>query len=174
MLRGCTLATNLLLLSMVSTPKRTRPSKKHIKKPSVNSRPSLKVVNGAFKATSFLALDIEAFVTLICQKLDKLSCESLLQIASSQLYETIISQRPQPSEIKNISPLEILSRRFEKRFNCKIKDLERTIPFITPPWWTPPLTKIAPSKNEAKISHNHIIQTHDPRSSLLPIAMEAE
>ena len=128
---------------------------------------ALKVVTGAFKATSLPALDIEAFVLPIRQKLDKLSCESLLRIASSQLYETIVTQRPRPSKTKNISSLEILCRRFEKRFNCKIENLERTIPFVTPPWWIPPLTEIAPSKHEAKISHDNIIRAHDPQKQLI-------
>ena len=123
---------------------------------------ALKVVTGAFKATSLPALDIEAFILPIRQKLNKLSCKSLLRIASSQLYKTIFTQRPRPSKTKNISPLEILCRRFKKRFNCKIENLERTIPFVTPPWWIPPLTEIAPSKHEAKISHDNIIRAHDP------------
>lgn len=128
---------------------------------------ALKVVTGAFKVTSLPALDIEAFVLPIRQKLDKLSCESLLRIASSQLYETVVTQRPRPSKTKNISPLEILCRRFEKRFNCKIEHLERTLPFITPPWWIPPLIEIAPSKHEAKASHESIIQAHDPQKQLI-------
>lgn len=118
-------------------------------------------MTGKLKATSFPALGIEAFVILFCQKLDKLLCKSLLQIASSQLYKTIITQQPQPSKIKKISLPEILSRRFDKYFSCKIKDLKQTISFITPPWWTPFLKKIALFQNEAKISHNRIIQAHN-------------
>ena len=116
---------------------------------------------------SLPALDINAFVLLICQKLDKLFCESLLRIASSQLYKTIVTQRPRPSKTKNISPLEILCRRFKKRFNCKIENLERTLLFITSPWWNPPCTKIASSKHEAKISHNNIIRAYDPQKQLI-------
>lgn len=71
---------------------------------------ALKVVTGAFKATSLPALDIEAFVLPIQQKLDKLSCESLLQIASCQRYKTVVTQRPRTSKNKIISPLEILCR----------------------------------------------------------------
>lgn len=125
------------------------------------------MVTGAFKATSLPALDIKTFVIPIRQKLDKLSCKSLLRIMSSQLYETIVTQRPRPSITKNISPLEILCRRFEKRFNCKIKDLERTIPFITLLWWIPPLTEFAPSKHEAKTSHDNVIRVHDSQKQLI-------
>lgn len=128
----------------------------------------------AFKATLFPALDIETFVISIRQKLDKLSCKSLLQIASSQLHKTIITQRPQPSDIKKISPLEIFSQHFEKCFNCKIKYLEQTIPFITPPWWMPPFTEIAPFKLEAKISHDNIIQTHNPQKQLIAYSNRSE
>ena len=125
------------------------------------------MVTGAFRATSLPALDIEAFVLPIQQKLDKLSCESLLRIVSCQRYETIVTQRPRPSKNKNISPLEILCRRFEKRFCCKIEHLERIVPFITLPWWIPPTTEIASSKHEAKACHDCIIQTHDPQRQLI-------
>lgn len=115
---------------------------------------ALKVVTGTFRATSLPALDIEAFVLPIQQKLDKLSCESLLRIVSCQRYETIVTQRPRPSKNKNISPLEILCGRFEKWFGCKIEHLERTVPFITLPWWIPSTTEIASSKHEAKACHD--------------------
>lgn len=75
--------------------------------------------------------------------------------------------RDQDSKPKNIRPLEILCHRFEKRFNCKIKDLEQTPPFIKRPWWIPPLTEIAPSKHEAKISHDNIVQAQDPQKPLI-------
>lgn len=128
---------------------------------------ALKVVTKAFKATFLPALDIEAFVLLIQQKLDKLSRESLLRIVSCQRYETIVTQRPRPGKTKDISPLEIVCRRFEKRFGYKIEHLKRTVPFITLPWWIPPTTEIALSKHEAKTRHNSIIQTHDPQTQLI-------
>ncbi len=126
-----------------------------------------KIVTGAFKATSLPALDIEAFIFSIRQNLDKLSGELVLRIALSQLYKTIVTQRPRPSKTKNISPLEILCRRFEKHFNYKIENLEQTLPFITPPWWNPPCTEIALSKQEAKTSQDNIIQANDPQKQLI-------
>lgn len=116
---------------------------------------------------SLPALDIEAFVMPICQRLNKLSCKSLLCIASSQLYKTIVTQRPRPNVTKNISPLEILCHRLGKRFDCKIEDLEQTIPFITPPWLAPPFTKIAASKREAETCHDNIIQAYNPQKQLI-------
>lgn len=41
----------------------------------------LKVVTKAFKAMSLPALNIKAFIMPIYQRLDKLSCKSLLRIA---------------------------------------------------------------------------------------------
>ena len=52
-----------------------------------------RVVTDAFKDTSYSALDIEAFVLPIGFRLEKFASESLLRIASSQLYETIIKKR---------------------------------------------------------------------------------
>ena len=55
------------------------------------------MITSAGKATPLPALDIEIFLLPICFKLEKLGSESLLRIASSQLYETIISKRPKPA-----------------------------------------------------------------------------
>ncbi len=127
------------------------------KKPPTCLKLYLKSCHPSVKNTSLPTLDIEAFALPISQKLNKLSCKSLLQIESSQLYKTIIIKRPKPSKTKNISPLKILCRCFEKHFNYKIKNLERTLPFIMPPLWIPPLTKIELSNHEAKISNDDII-----------------
>lgn len=45
-----------------------------------------RIITGAFKATSLLALDIETFLLPIGLKLDELARDSLFRIVSGQLY----------------------------------------------------------------------------------------
>ena len=133
LLYQCIVIPQLTYCCLVWYPPPSEPgSQKYVLKnlSSIQKR-ALKVVTRAFRATSLPTLDIEAFVFLIQQKLDKLSCNSFLQIVSCQRYETIVTQQTRPSKNKNISPLEILYQQFKNRFGCKIKYLERTIHFIT-------------------------------------------
>lgn len=62
-----------------------------------------RVITGAFTATSLQALDIETFLLPVTLRLDKLGSESLLRIASNQLYETIINKRPKPARLEQLS-----------------------------------------------------------------------
>ena len=126
-----------------------------------------RVVTGAFKATSLPALDIETFLLPISFRLEKLASESLLRIASSQLYETIIKKRPKPAQLRQLSPLENLTRQFEKRSGLRIANLERTVPFIVSPWWVPPKTTIALNKSEAKQNHDQMAHNLDPQCHLV-------
>ncbi len=164
---NCYSTINKLLLGMV--PPTNEPGyQKYVSKSleSIQGR-ALKVVTRAYKATSLSALDIKSFVLPIRQRLDKLSSESLLRIASSQHYKTIVLQRPRASKIKDISLLEILSRRFEKHFKCKIEHIKRTLPFITLLWWIPPTIDIAPFKHQAKARYDTILQAHDLQKQLI-------
>lgn len=64
-----------------------------------------RIITGAFKVTSLPALDIETFLLPISLKLDILASESLLQIASGQLYETILLTIAQNQPNPNNFPL---------------------------------------------------------------------
>ena len=117
-------------------------------------RRASRIITGAFKARLLPALDIETFLLPIGLKLDKLASDFLLRIVSGQLYKTIISNCPKPAQSKQLSALECLTRQFEERSGLSIANLERTVPFIAPPWWVPPKTTIAPNKFEAKQNHD--------------------
>ena len=91
----------------------------------------------------------------------------MLRIASSQVYETIINKRPKSAQLKQLSPLENLTRQFEKRTGLKIAKLERTVPFIVSPWWVPPKKTIAQDKSEAKQNHDQIALNPDPQHHII-------
>lgn len=126
-----------------------------------------RIITGAFKVTSLPALDIETFLLPISLKLDILASESLLQIASGQLYETVSNIRPKSAQSKQLSPLESLKRQFEERSGLNIANLERTVPFIAPPWEVPPRTTIASNKSKAKQNHDQLAHTLYPQNHLI-------
>ncbi len=124
-------------------------------------------ITWAFKATSLPALDIETFLLPIGLELDKFASDSLLQIVSGQLYETIINNSPKLAPFKQLSSLESLTRQFEERSGLSIVDLEKTVPFIAPPWWIPTKTTIAPNKSEAKQNHDQLAQNLNSQNHLI-------
>lgn len=83
-----------------------------------------RVITGAFKAKSLSALDIENFLLSISFKLDKLGIESLSQIISSQLFETIISKCSKPAQLKQLSNSKNLTYQFEKKSGLSIARLK--------------------------------------------------
>lgn len=66
----------------------------------------------------------------------------------------IINKCPKPAQLKQLLPLENLTRQFEKRSGLSIANLERTVPFVVSPGWVLPKTTIALNKSEAKQNHN--------------------
>ena len=103
---------------------------------------ALRVVTGAFKATPRPALDIEASVIPIKQRLEKLTYSTMLRIAATPTYSRIIEGRSKRRH-RQVPPLEALSVRYERTSGQKIKDLEKVIPYVVSPWWRPPKTVIS-------------------------------
>lgn len=82
----------------------------------------------------------------------------MLQTSVTPAFETVIESRAIRRK-RAKTPLEILTRKFELRTSQSIKRLERVIPYITTPWWTPPLSRIAQDKDKAKKLHDEITST---------------
>lgn len=122
---------------------------------------------GAFKAILLLALDIKTFLLSISFKLEKLASESLLRIASSQLYKTIIKKHPKPAQLRQLLPFENFTHQFEKKSGLRIANFKRTAPFIISLWWVPPKTTIALNKSEAKQNYNQMAYNLDPQCYLV-------
>ncbi len=54
--------------------------------------------------------------------------------------------------------LETLTRRYEARSGFSVDELETKLPCIVPPWWKTPYACIKPSKEQANIHHQQILE----------------
>jgi len=68
------------------------------------------------------------------------------------MYRLIL--RPQSTLTQ--SPLNRFSRTLENKYNIQLNRLEKKIPYIVPPWWTPPTTHIAESAELAIKQHGEV------------------
>lgn len=93
---------------------------------------AISIITGAYKATSAPALDIETFTIPVKQKLEWLTSNAMLRIASSPSYANIVDSRTK-SQIY-LSPLQILTDRYERLFKSLISNIEQTAPFTAPQW----------------------------------------
>ena len=129
---------------------------------SIQRRAAL-IISGAFRTTSGPALDMELHLLLGRQRMEQAVNESLLRIRSSPLYAIIREIRAWTSQADSHyrywSPLAKLESRLMTSGKCPQPwRLEVILPFIVEPWWSPPETHIASSKEEA-------IKVHDKMTS---------
>lgn len=112
-----------------------------------------RVITGAFRATSKPALDIETYLLPIKHQLDKLISEATLRISANPSLEIIVQGRSKRKK-RAKTPLEIATRRFESRTGQSIQNLEKIIPYVTAPWWTPPTLQNAQDKSKGREQHD--------------------
>ena len=129
-----------------------------------------RIIAGAFKSTAGSALNVELFLLLIEQQLDKVIFNSFLRIKTSFRYEFIISHRTlsdrdlspnmtqhQRSLYAQLSPLHKLKRRYASILDQSLTPLERHIPFPMAPWWNVFQTTIASTAEKAIATHNVLL-----------------
>ena len=113
-------------------------------------------ITGAYRATSFPALDMEAYITPIKLRLEETAFATLLRLITTPSYSDIIkpraslSKRKLTAKCRKRSPLEILQHDFEARFG-EIKSIEAFEPMIRLPNWIPPPTNILGEKEATRL-----------------------
>jgi ribonuclease HI/uncharacterized protein YchJ len=128
----------------------------------------LKVVAGAFKATSTAALEIECHIKPIPQQLDKHLWDAAMRIKTSPLYHYIedirslrrrrIAHLPWEKANWTWSPLEKVEHYLKSRIEQQPEQqLEPKQPYIVAPWWKPPNIHIAPDKKCGKEEHDSVV-----------------
>lgn len=120
-----------------------------------------KVISGGFQATSIPALFVETFIPPIPLKLDQIACTTATQILCSTASDYIIGIRSTRKR-REISPLEVLCMRIERKTGTQPKNLEKIRPYIMSPWWEPPRTHLANTKLQAKSEHIESLKTLAP------------
>ena len=106
---------------------------------------ALRVVTGAFRATARAALDVEAYMLPIKQRLEKLTNDTMLRIVATPSYKYVIGRRSK-AQNRRTTPLETLTARFRRHTGIRARDIEKVEPFVEAPWWKPPSILISEDK----------------------------
>ena len=114
---------------------------------------ALRIVTGAFRATARAALDVEAYMLPIKQRLEKLTNDTMLRIVATPSYKYAIGRRSK-AQNRRTTPLETLTARFRRHTGIRARDIEKVEPFVEAPWWKPPSILISEDKKKGKVEHD--------------------
>ena len=115
-------------------------------------RRAAQIITRAFRTSAGAAVEVEAHLLPARQRLEQTTLEALMHIRTSPLYEDIVT--PRSNQDKN--PLFRLSNTLVNKYNLQLHRLEKRRQYVVPPWWTPPPTHIAQSKDAAIEEHNAV------------------
>lgn len=118
-----------------------------------------RAITGAYQATSQVALHIETHSLPIDIRLERLTLEAALRIATSPSYNSIIEARSMRKK-RGLSPLELLTNKLVDRTKTPIKELEQITSYAAPPWWIPPTISIASDKDAAEKAHKALTENN--------------
>lgn len=126
---------------------------------STIQKEALRVATGAFRTTALGVLEAETNTMPIRQRLQKVCLTTALRIRGTPLYQKMITYRQQVRDqdwkSKRIAPLQRLETGAARVVGqIAVQTLERHYPAITPPWWKPPMIRIAPDRQTAIKEHD--------------------
>ena len=126
-------------------PGKKRHQKSHLATLELVQTKATRIITSAYKATSSLALNIEAGILPLKLHLELLIGESLLRLATSAKYLQFTQTRSK-RRLRKVTPLEALAARFEPQWKITLESIEKIAPFITPPWADVPKIHIEQDK----------------------------
>lgn len=113
-------------------------------------RRAAQIITGAFRTTAGAAADVEANLLPVTQQMDQTALEATMRICTTPLHREMI----QAGDNSGKSPLDRLSNLLENKYHVQLDQLEKRRQHVVPPWWTPPLTHINKSPEDAIKRHD--------------------
>ena len=104
-----------------------------------------RAMSGAFRATSIAALDVETYLLPIERQIERHNSEALIRLVARHNIDDVDATRrlrpAQPRPAKYCSPLQHILRD-GREADLDLGAQEHIPAFLTPPWWSGPLTHI--------------------------------
>jgi hypothetical protein len=130
-------------------------------------RRAAQIIPGGFRTTAGAAVDVGFHLPPVQLQLEQNAVEATMGIRTTPLYDDMASTeagRDEPGRPlqrrSEQSAFDRLSRILETKHGVRLELLEKRIPHVVPPWWTPPFTHINESAEEAVKGHDTRNTTH--------------
>ncbi|KAF1732526.1 hypothetical protein CRV24_006414 [Beauveria bassiana] len=111
------------------------------------------IITGALQTTAGCAVDIEAHLLPVLQQLEKTAIETTMRIRKTPLFNDVavtVGDQETGDRLRDaVSPLDRSSTILDDRFGVQLNQLENWKPHVVPPWWTPPVVRIAETAAKA-------------------------
>ncbi|KAJ3552122.1 hypothetical protein NPX13_g11188 [Xylaria arbuscula] len=125
-----------------------------------------RTITGAFKATSRPALNIESYLLPVQQQIWKHNAETIGRTLSSQDVPELEKHKFETEDkLKYTSPLKRIYQEVQDRREPTGLDQEIVPPYVTPPWWEGPTTRIGGDAEQAESEHQRELESG--RNSIL-------
>jgi len=129
-----------------------------------------RIIAGAYKSTSGPALDVELHLLPVEQQIWKTSACAVSRILATDNiaalagFQRSCTTSNQTRQMPRLSPLEHMYKRLYQRRGVEMEEQEAIPPYIAPPWWMGPNTRIAPGAEAATLQHKECLR--DPSNNL--------